>query len=142
MLVCAHVKCHMVFDAIQIIQVVSWKAFSATSLGSSEYIYAMSCLPHKYWEIQSKVKKSKHIYHKKKICPLQPSVATPPLWLMMRKCTIKYFGWQSKGFGYPLSKKCSQKPLVDNQNDLFMCFLAMSRTDQVVIDGCNGHVFF
>ena len=36
MLVCTHVKFHMVYDAIQIIQVVSWKEFSTTNLGPSK----------------------------------------------------------------------------------------------------------
>ena len=36
----------------------------------------------------------------------------------------------------------NHNPWVDNQNDYFMRFLAMSHNDQVAAGGCNGQVFF
>jgi hypothetical protein len=35
-----------------------------------------------------------------------------------------------------------QEPHVNNQNDLFVHFLVISRNGQVATDGCNGQVFF
>lgn len=55
---------------------------------------------------------------------------------------INQLGWLPKDLGYPMSKNRNQKPPVDNQNYLFMYFLAMSRNDQVAMDGCKGQVFF
>lgn len=37
-----------------------------------------------------------------------------------------HFGCQLENFGYLSSKNHSQKPLVDNQNDILMYFCAMS----------------
>jgi hypothetical protein len=50
---------------------------------------------------------------------------------------MNHFGWQLEGFHYPLSKNCSQKPLVDNHNDLFMHFLVMNPNGQVTTYGCK-----
>ena len=54
----------------------------------------------------------------------------------------KSYWLATKGFRYPLSRTRSQKPPIDNQNDLLIHFLAMSYNDQVTTDGCNGQVYF
>ena len=57
---------------------------------------------------------------------------------MMRKAS-----WLStKGFWLLIIKNYNHKSSIDNQIDLFMHFLAMSRNGQVVTDGGNGQVFF
>lgn len=48
---------------------------------------------------------------------------------------INHFGWQLEGFGYLLSKSCSPKSSVDNQNDYYyMHFLVTSHNGQVATD--------
>jgi hypothetical protein len=54
---------------------------------------------------------------------------------------MNHFGYQPKGCGCTLWIINSQNHVVNNQNDSFMHFLAMSRNGQVATDGCNEQGF-
>ena len=53
---------------------------------------------------------------------------------------ISHLDFQLEVFNYGFWTIGNQNPLVDNENDLFMHFLAMSCNTQLRMDGCNGKV--
>ena len=60
----------------------------------------------------------------------------------LRKCINESFWLSIGGSSCGLWTIGNQRLPVDNQNDLFMHFLATSYNKQVVTDGCNGQGFF